>query len=294
MPSSLALDAAGTATLSGRTVRRIGFGAMQLPGPGVLGPARDRDQALAVLRRAVELGVNHIDTAQYYGPDVANELIHDRAPPLPRRSGDRVQGRCGATTPRAAGWRRSGPRSCGPGSRTTCAASAIEQLGAVNLRLLDERRPTRPRPSRWRTNSRSWSRYATRARSPASASRRHSQPAQRRHRGGRRHLRAERVQPARPQQRRSPRPLRSRQASPSSRTFRSARRSPASPRWSTHPVVQEIADRHDASPAQVGLAWLLARARRTSSSSRAPRRSRISRRTSLLPRSSSQTTISTG
>src|SRR6266702_2654739 len=73
----------GTARLAGRAVARIGFGAMQLPGPGVLGPPRDRDAALSVLRRAVELGVNHIDTAQYYGPDVANELIHDALHPYP-------------------------------------------------------------------------------------------------------------------------------------------------------------------------------------------------------------------
>src|ERR1700756_1488090 len=62
---------------------RIGFGAMQFPGPGVWGPPRDRDTALAVLRRAVELGVNHIDTAQYYGPGVANELIHAALHPYP-------------------------------------------------------------------------------------------------------------------------------------------------------------------------------------------------------------------
>src|SRR6266516_2496845 len=59
------------------SVTRIGFGAMQLPGPGVSGPPRDRDEALAVLRHAVEMGVDHIDTAQYYGPDVANELIRE-------------------------------------------------------------------------------------------------------------------------------------------------------------------------------------------------------------------------
>jgi pyridoxine 4-dehydrogenase len=64
-------------------VRRIGFGAMQLPGSGVSGPPRDRDSALAVLRRAVELGVNHIDTAQYYGPDVANDLIRAALHPYP-------------------------------------------------------------------------------------------------------------------------------------------------------------------------------------------------------------------
>jgi aryl-alcohol dehydrogenase-like predicted oxidoreductase len=64
-------------------VARIGFGAMQLPGPGVSGPPRDRDTALAVLRRAVELGVNHIDRAQFYGPDVANELIRSALAPYP-------------------------------------------------------------------------------------------------------------------------------------------------------------------------------------------------------------------
>jgi pyridoxine 4-dehydrogenase len=69
--------------LNGRRINRMGFGAMQLPGPGVWGPPRDRDQALAVLRRAVELGVNHVDTAQYYGPDVANELIREALQPYP-------------------------------------------------------------------------------------------------------------------------------------------------------------------------------------------------------------------
>jgi pyridoxine 4-dehydrogenase len=69
--------------LVGRPVRRVGFGAMQLPGPGVFGPPRDREGALAVLRRAVELGVNHIDTAQYYGPDIANELICEALHPYP-------------------------------------------------------------------------------------------------------------------------------------------------------------------------------------------------------------------
>ena len=67
--------------LGGRPLNRMGFGAMQLPGPGVWGPPRDHDEAIAVLRRAVELGVDHIDTAQYYGPDVANELIREALHP---------------------------------------------------------------------------------------------------------------------------------------------------------------------------------------------------------------------
>lgn len=64
-------------------VHRVGFGAMQLPGPGVFGPPRDHDAAIAVLRRAVELGVDHIDTAQFYGPNVANELIREALHPYP-------------------------------------------------------------------------------------------------------------------------------------------------------------------------------------------------------------------
>ncbi len=63
------------------TVSRVGFGAMQLPGPGVIGPPRDHDQAIAVLKRAVELGVDHIDTAQFYGPNVSNELIREALHP---------------------------------------------------------------------------------------------------------------------------------------------------------------------------------------------------------------------
>jgi aryl-alcohol dehydrogenase-like predicted oxidoreductase len=61
----------------------MGFGAMQLTGPGVFGPPRDRPGALAVLRRVVEAGVNHIDTSQFYGPDVANELIREALHPYP-------------------------------------------------------------------------------------------------------------------------------------------------------------------------------------------------------------------
>src|SRR5471030_351874 len=69
--------------LAGRRVHRVGFGAMQLPGAGVFGPPKDRDAAIAVLRRAVEAGVDHIDTAQFYGPDVANQLIHEALHPYP-------------------------------------------------------------------------------------------------------------------------------------------------------------------------------------------------------------------
>ncbi|MEK7950191.1 oxidoreductase [Luteolibacter soli] len=65
------------------TVHRVGYGAMQLAGPGVFGPPRDHQAALAVLRRAVELGVNHIDTSDFYGPHVTNKLIREALHPYP-------------------------------------------------------------------------------------------------------------------------------------------------------------------------------------------------------------------
>ena len=72
-----------TYQLGDRTVRRLGYGAMQLAGPGVFGPPRDRDAALAVLRDAVALGVNHIDTSDFYGPHVTNQLIREALHPYP-------------------------------------------------------------------------------------------------------------------------------------------------------------------------------------------------------------------
>ncbi|MET8256656.1 oxidoreductase [Micromonospora sp. NPDC005205] len=68
----------------GLTLSRMGYGAMQLAGPGVFGPPRDREQALAVLREAVELGVRHIDTSDFYGPVVVNELIREALHPYPQ------------------------------------------------------------------------------------------------------------------------------------------------------------------------------------------------------------------
>src|SRR5512140_3258217 len=84
------------------SVARIGLGAMQLPGPGVFGPPRDRAQALAVLERAVELGVDHIDTAQFYGPDVANELIREALHPCPENLA--LVSKVGARRDDAGGW----------------------------------------------------------------------------------------------------------------------------------------------------------------------------------------------
>ena len=75
------LAKAGTFTLGDRTVNRLGYGAMQLAGPGVFGPPRDHDAAIAVLREAVESGVNHIDTSDFYGPHITNRLIREALHP---------------------------------------------------------------------------------------------------------------------------------------------------------------------------------------------------------------------
>jgi aryl-alcohol dehydrogenase-like predicted oxidoreductase len=76
-------EKSGQFPLGDRTVHRIGYGAMQLAGPHVMGPPPDRAAAVAVLRRAVELGVNHIDTSDYYGPHVTNEIIREALHPYP-------------------------------------------------------------------------------------------------------------------------------------------------------------------------------------------------------------------
>jgi aryl-alcohol dehydrogenase-like predicted oxidoreductase len=77
------VDKSGTYKLGNRTVHRIGYGAMQLAGKGVFGPAKDHDAAIAVLREAVAQGVNHIDTSDYYGPYVTNKLIREALSPYP-------------------------------------------------------------------------------------------------------------------------------------------------------------------------------------------------------------------
>ena len=74
---------AGTFALGGRIVKRLGYGAMQLAGPGVFGPPRDRDTAVAVLREAVAAGVDHIDTSDFYGPHVTNQIIREALHPYP-------------------------------------------------------------------------------------------------------------------------------------------------------------------------------------------------------------------
>ncbi|MBB3663201.1 aryl-alcohol dehydrogenase-like predicted oxidoreductase [Prauserella sediminis] len=118
-------------------VRRIGFGAMQLPGPGVMGPPRDRDEAIAVLRRAVELGVDHIDTAQFYGPDVANELIREALHPYPA---DLVLvSKVGALRDAQGGFvPAQRPGQLRAAVEENLRTLGVDRLGVVNLRRMDE------------------------------------------------------------------------------------------------------------------------------------------------------------
>ena len=74
---------AGSFKLGDRLVKRLGYGAMQLAGPGVFGPPKNRDTAIAVLREAVGAGVNHIDTSDFYGPHVTNQIIREALHPYP-------------------------------------------------------------------------------------------------------------------------------------------------------------------------------------------------------------------
>ena len=123
------------ARLGPHTVNRIGFGAMQLAGPGVLGPPADPAAARAVLRRAIELGVDHIDTAQYYGPDVVNELIRDALHPYPE--GLRLVSKVGAGRDRHGGvLAAQHPNELRAGVEDYLRTLQVEALPLVNLRLM--------------------------------------------------------------------------------------------------------------------------------------------------------------
>ena len=125
----------GTLTLAGDfVISRMGFGAMQLAGPRVFGPPRDRDQALAVLRAAVDLGVTHIDTSDFYGPFVVNELIREALHPYPADL--RIVTKVGARRGQDGSWHPSlGPADLKAQVRENLARLGVDALDAVNLRL---------------------------------------------------------------------------------------------------------------------------------------------------------------
>ena len=115
-------------------ISRMGFGAMQLAGPGVFGPPRDRDQALAVLREAVEMGITHIDTSDFYGPVIVNELIREALYPYPADL--RIVTKVGARRGADGSWRPSlEPADLTAQVRENLAHLGVDVLNVVNLRL---------------------------------------------------------------------------------------------------------------------------------------------------------------
>jgi pyridoxine 4-dehydrogenase len=127
-------EKSGTYTLGDRAVHRLGYGAMQLAGPHVMGPPADRDAAVAVLRRAVELGVDHIDTSDYYGPHVTNEIIREALHPYPDEL--TIVTKVGARRTPDGAW----PEALSPDELRQAVHDNLDHLGVdvldvVNLRL---------------------------------------------------------------------------------------------------------------------------------------------------------------
>jgi pyridoxine 4-dehydrogenase len=135
-----------TTFLGDKPIGRIGFGAMQLAGPGVFGPPRDPDAARAVLRRAIELGVDHIDTSQYYGPDTVNDLIRETLHPYPENL--KLVTKVGARRDDAGAWLPAlTPKELRAGVEANLRSLRVERMDLVNLRLLaDDGGPGLPEP----------------------------------------------------------------------------------------------------------------------------------------------------
>jgi pyridoxine 4-dehydrogenase len=129
------ISKAGTFTLGDRTVKRLGYGAMQLAGPGVFGPPKDRGGAIAVLREAVASGVDHIDTSDYYGPHVTNQLIREALHPYP---GDLViVTKIGAKRVADASWNPAmAPAELASAVHDNLRNLGLDALEVVNLRIM--------------------------------------------------------------------------------------------------------------------------------------------------------------
>ena len=126
----------GTFTMGGDlTVTRMGYGAMQLAGPGVFGPPADRDAAVAVLREAVELGITHIDTSGYYGPRVTNQIIREALYPYPEDL--RIVTKVGAERDANGGW----PEAQAPGQLRAQVEENLRDLGLDAMDVVNLRNP---------------------------------------------------------------------------------------------------------------------------------------------------------
>jgi len=132
--STLSSLPGGTWSLGDLTVTRFGYGAMQLAGPGVMGPPADHDGALAVLREAVGLGITHIDTADAYGPHVTNRLIREALRPYPEAL--HIVTKVGATRDAQGGWPPARePEALHRAVHENLETLGLETLDLVNLRL---------------------------------------------------------------------------------------------------------------------------------------------------------------
>ena len=117
-------------------VQRIGYGAMRLTGPGIMGPPADPDEAVRVLQRAVELGVDHIDTSDYYGPYVVNDLIREALHPYPPELV--LVTKVGARRDDAGSWLPAfSPDEIKEAVHDNLGRLGVERLGGVNLRFMD-------------------------------------------------------------------------------------------------------------------------------------------------------------
>ena len=131
------ISKAGTLRLGDRDVNRIGYGAMQLAGPGVFGPPKDREQAVTVLRQAVASGVNHLDTSDYYGPHVVNEIIREALSPYPE--GLVLVTKLGARRGDDASWLPwNKPDELAQGLRDNLRNLGVEAIEVVNLRIMGD------------------------------------------------------------------------------------------------------------------------------------------------------------
>jgi pyridoxine 4-dehydrogenase len=129
------IGSAATFPLGDRVVKRLGYGAMQLAGQGVFGPPKDRDVAIAVLREAVASGVDHIDTSDFYGPHVTNQLIHEALHPYP--DGLVIVTKIGARRGDDASWNPAmSPDDLKSAVHDNLRNLRLEALEVVNLRIM--------------------------------------------------------------------------------------------------------------------------------------------------------------
>jgi pyridoxine 4-dehydrogenase len=133
-------EKSGQFPLGDRTVHRMGYGAMQLAGPRVTGPPPDREAAIAVLRRAMELGVNHVDTSDYYGPYVTNEIIREALHPYPDDL--TIVTKVGARRTADGGWREA----LQPDDLTRAVQENLDHLGLDVLDVVNLRMPGQAEP----------------------------------------------------------------------------------------------------------------------------------------------------